>query len=160
MSRATRRRLLQSSAEENCSKTMMVIMCSMLTPYTNSSTSISTSKPGRKSPWRSCMPRRCSTPATRSTDGFSTREGCPCRNQPKSHRYDCYRASTTKVCRHRCIGRASVAMQVMHDCPLQTRAPHAFLCVSQLELGRPSTSTLLQSQHCHAISSRTCNHGL
>ena len=82
----------------------------------------------------------------------------------RSHRYHCYycnhRAPTTKMCRHRRIGRASVVMQGMHDRPLQTRSHHAFLRASQLELGRPSTSTFVQSQHCHASSSRTCHHGL
>ena len=45
--------------------------------------------------------------------------------------------------------RPFMAMQIMHNGPLQTRARHAILCFSQLELGRPIAPSVLQPQHCH-----------
>ena len=163
MNRVTRRRLLQSSVVENCSKMRMVFMCSMF-HYQRTARrqqihrSLATNPQGGAAcfvgatPW----PPRISM-ATQHPKGARAEDR-------RSHRYHCYycnhRAPTTKMCRHRRIGPASVVMQGMHDRPLQTRSPHAFLRASQLELGRPSTSTFLQSQHCHASSSRTCHHGL
>ncbi len=163
MNRVTRRRLLQSSVVENCLKMRMVFMCSMFTLSTSCSTSTNTSKPGHKSQGGAA----CSVGATpwppRISMATQHPKGARAEDR-RSHRYHCYycnhRAPTTKMCRHRRIGRASVVMQGMHDRPLQTRSHHAFLRASQLELGRPSTSTLLQSQHCHASSSRTCHHDL
>ena len=38
-------------------------------------------------------------------------------------------------------------MQSMYDGALQTRASHAILCSSQLELGRPIAPAVLQPQH-------------
>ena len=43
----------------------------------------------------------------------------------------------------------AMAMQIMYKSPLQTRAHHAILCVSQLELGRPIAPSVLQPQHRH-----------
>ena len=53
-----------------------------------------------------------------------------------------------------------MAMQIMYNGPLQTRARHAMLCFTQLELGRPIAPSLLQPQHRHKSLARISYHGL
>ena len=46
-------------------------------------------------------------------------------------------------------GSYPMAMQMMYNGPLQTRARHAILCFTQLELRRPIAPSVLQPQHRH-----------
>ena len=46
-------------------------------------------------------------------------------------------------------GSSPMAMQMMYNGSLQTRARHAILCFTQLELRRPIAPSLLQPQHRH-----------
>ena len=75
-------------------------------------------------------------------------------------RFRCYRARAAEMRRRGYQGSAPMAMQIMYNSPLQTRAHHAILCFSQLELGRPIAPSVLQPQHRHKSAARISYHGL
>ena len=74
--------------------------------------------------------------------------------------FRCYRARTPEM-RWRGPQRpASMAMQIMYESSLQTRARHAILRFGHLELGRPIASSVLQPQHLYQSLARIGHHDL
>ena len=75
-------------------------------------------------------------------------------------RFRCNRARASQMRRRGYERPAFVAMQIMHDGFLQTKARHAILRFGQLELGRPIASSVLQPQHRYESFARIGHHDL
>ena len=63
------------------------------------------------------------------------------------------------MCRRRRQGSARLAIN-LYNGSLQTSARHAILCFGQLELGRPTAPSVLQSQHRDKGLARISYHGV